>query len=87
MLEETEDISISALISDTNQISYLYSIFKDSLSIEAIFFLSKKRNALLQHTSIIGKTKSAKKIKYGLPFLAVRNMQKQTLFNWPLKRV
>ena len=26
MLEETEDISISALISDTNQISYLYSI-------------------------------------------------------------
>ena len=37
--------------------------------------------------NIIGKTKSAKKIKYGLPFLAVRNMQKQTLFNWPLKRV
>lgn len=36
---------------------------------------------------IIGETKSAKKIKYGLPFLAVRNKQKRTLFNGILKRV
>ena len=42
MLEETEDISISALISDTNQISDQYSIFKDSPSIEAIFFYQKR---------------------------------------------
>lgn len=54
MLEETEDISISALISDTNQISYLYSIFKDSLSIEAIFFFIKKEKcSTTTHFSII----------------------------------
>ena len=37
--------------------------------------------------NIIGETKSTKKIKYELPFLAVRNKQKRTLFNGILKGV
>ena len=42
---------------------------------------SKNFYSLFLKYIIIGKTKSAKKIKYELPFLAIRNKQKRTLFN------